>query len=182
MQFPEVAEVSMRYSSAKLSLLGILTALSLALSVLESLILPFSVIPIPGFRIGFANIVILVSVYLLGALPSVAIVLVRTVAVFAFGGNLTAFLFSLTGGLCAVSVMLILRNTRRFSFFGLSAGGAAAHAVGQIGAAMIITGTWELMGYLPVLVWISILAGLLTATLAVPVYKAADATSRSRGI
>lgn len=172
----------MKSSSFKLSLLGILTALSLALSVAETMFLPFSVIPVPGFRIGFANIVILVSVYMLGALPSIAIVLVRTMAVFAFGGNLTAFLFSLTGGLCAVGVMLILRNTQRFSFFGLSAGGAAAHAVGQIGAAILMTGTWELIGYLPVLIWASIAAGLLTATLAVPVYKAADASLRSHGV
>lgn len=179
MRFPGVAEGFMKSSSAKLSLLGVLTALSLALSLLETMILPFSVIPIPGFRIGFANIVILVSVYLLGALPSVAIVLVRTAAVFAFGGNLTAFFFSLCGGLCAVGVMLILRNTKQFSFFGLSAGGAAAHAIGQIGAAMIMTGTGEIIFYLPVLVWISIVAGLLTAALAVPVFKAADAVIRS---
>jgi heptaprenyl diphosphate synthase len=172
----------MKNSTAKLSLLGVLTALSLALSVMETMILPFSVIPIPGFRIGFSNIVILVSIYLLGAFPSIAIILVRTAAVFAFGGNLTAFFFSLTGGLCAVIVMLILRNTKQFSFFGLSAGGAAAHAVGQIGAAMIMTGTWEIIGYLPLLVWISIAAGLLTATLAIPVFKAADAASRSPGI
>lgn len=158
---------------------GMMTAISLVLTVAENMIIPVDVLPIPGFRLGLANIVILISVYLFGAAPSIGIVLLRTLAVFGFGGNLSAFAFSLSGGLLAVLVMLALRKTRLFSLFGISAGGAAAHSVGQIFAAVLMTGSVGIVYYLPFLMWASIAAGLLIALISVPVYRAIDSFLRT---
>jgi heptaprenyl diphosphate synthase len=169
----------MNSSAAKMSMLGVFTALSLALSVAETMLAPMSAVPVPGLKLGLANIVILLSVYMLGAVPSLAIVLVRTSAVFFFGGNLIGFLFSLFGGLCALGVMLILRNTRKFSLFGISAGGAAAHSAGQILAAILLTRTWEIVAYLPVLLIASVAAGLITAMIAVPIFRAMEMSLRA---
>ncbi len=169
----------MKNRTAKLTAWGMMTALSLALTVAEGMIIPAGLFPIPGFRLGLANVVILISVYLFGALPSVGIVLLRTLAVFAFGGNLSAFLFSLCGGLLAVLAMIALRQTKLFSLFGVSAGGAAAHSVGQISAGVFLTGSSRLFLYLPFLLWASIAAGLLIALLSVPIYRAVDAFFRA---
>ncbi len=169
----------MKDRTAKLTAWGVMTALSLALTVAESMIIPAGLLPVPGFRLGFANIAILISVYLFGALPSLGIVLLRTLAVFAFGGNLSAFLFSLCGGLLALLVMLTLRKTGLFSLFGVSAGGAAAHSVGQISAGVFLTGSFRVFYYLPLLLWASIAAGLLIALISAPIYRSVDAFFRA---
>ncbi|MBN1774868.1 MAG: Gx transporter family protein [Clostridiales bacterium] len=171
----------MKNRTAKLTAWGVMTALSLVLTVAEAMIIPAGLFPIPGFRLGLSNIVILISVYLFGAIPSVGIVLLRTLAVFAFGGNLSAFLFSLCGGLLAVFAMLVLRQTKLFSLFGVSAGGAAAHSIGQISAGAFLTGSARLFLYLPFLLWASIAAGLLIALLSVPIYRALDAFFKAPG-
>ncbi len=169
----------MKTRTVHLSMWGAMTAMSLSLTVAEDALIPAGLFPIPGFRLGLANIVILIAVYLFGALPSIGIVLLRTTAVLAFGGNLSAFLFSLCGGLLAVLIMLALRRTRQFSLFGISAGGAAAHSVGQILAAVLLTGSSQLFFYLPFLMWASIAAGLLVALIAVPVYRAIEVFIRA---
>jgi heptaprenyl diphosphate synthase len=123
-------------------------------------------------RIGLANIVSLLSIYMFGAIPTMLIVIIRCLITFAFGGNLTGFLFSLAGGLLALVVMLLLRNWKAFSLFGVSMGGAAAHTVGQILIAAMLVRSFYVLTYLPVLLLVSIVTGLLIAALAIPVYKA----------
>ena len=162
----------MRYSIYDLTRWGVLTALALALSVTESLFFPSALFPVPGMRMGLANIVTLLSVYLFGALPTMLIVLIRCLVTFAFGGNLTSFLFSLAGGLLALFAMLLLRNLRAFSLFGISVGGAAAHNIGQILIACALIRSWAILSYLPLLLLVSIVTGLLIAALSAPVYKA----------
>lgn len=165
----------MRYSIYDLTRWGVLTALALALSVTESLFSPSALFPVPGMRMGLANIVTLLSVYLFGALPTMLIVLIRCLVTFAFGGNLTSFLFSLAGGLLALFAMLLLRNLRAFSLFGISVGGAAAHNIGQILIACALIRSWAILSYLPLLLLVSIVTGLLIAALSAPVYKAVTA-------
>ncbi len=165
----------MRYSIYDLSRWGVLTALALALSVTETLFFPSALFPVPGMRMGLANIVTLLSIYLFGAVPTMLIVLIRCLATFAFGGNLTSFLFSLAGGFLSLFFMLLLRNRRVFSLFGVSVGGSAAHNIGQILIACLLVRSWAILSYLPVLLLISIVTGLLIAALSAPVYKAVGA-------
>ena len=162
----------MRYSTYDLTRWSILTALALALSVSESLFFPSALFPVPGMRIGLANIVSLLSIYMFGAIPTMLIVIIRCLITFAFGGNLTGFLFSLAGGMLALMVMLLLRNRKTFSLFGVSMGGAAAHTVGQILIAAVLVRSFYVFSYLPVLLLVSIVTGLLIAALSIPVYKA----------
>jgi heptaprenyl diphosphate synthase len=162
----------MRYSTYDLTRWSILTALALALSVSESLFFPSALFPVPGMRLGLANIVTLLAIYMFGAIPTMLIVLIRCLITFAFGGNLTAFLFSLAGGMLALVVMLLLRNSKIFSLFGVSMGGAAAHTVGQILIAAVLVRSLYVLTYLPVLLLVSIITGLLVAALSIPVYKA----------
>lgn len=170
-----MSEGHMKYSIYDMTRWSILTALALTLSVTESLFFPSALFPVPGMKLGLSNIVTLLAIYLFGALPSMLIVFIRCLITFAFGGNLTAFLFSLAGGLLALFVMLILRNINKFSLFGVSVSGSAAHTVGQILMACLLTRTWAAISYLPVLMMVSIITGLVIAGLSIPVYKAVTA-------
>ena len=140
---------------------AILIALALALSYTERFIPLQLVIPRPGVKLGLANIVTLVALYLLGFKRTLPIVLIRCFLGALFGG-LTGILFSLTGGVLSLIVMAVCKKCRLFSVFGVSVLGAAAHNVGQILAAMALMGSWYVCAYLPYLLLIAVFTGLAT--------------------
>lgn len=150
----------MKMTTKKLALCAMLTALALGLSVMENLF-PIP-LPLPGVKLGLANIVTLFALYTLGAGSALAILIARCLLGSLFAGNMSALLFSLLGGLTAMLVMIALRRSRKLSVYGVSIGGAAAHNIGQIGAAMIALGSPMVLGYLPWLLAISLLTGTLT--------------------
>lgn len=150
----------MKMTTKKLALCAVLTALALGLSVMENLF-PIP-LPLPGVKLGLANIVTLFALYTLGAGAALAILVARCLLGSLFAGNASALLFSLLGGLFAMLVMIVLRRSGRLSVYGVSIGGAAAHNIGQIGAAMIALGSPMVLGYLPWLLAISLLTGTLT--------------------
>lgn len=151
-----------RISTKSLALWAVLSALALGLSTLDSVIPLCALIPVPGVKLGLANIVTLFALYVLGAPAALTILLVRCLLGAMFAGNVSALLFSLLGGFFAMCTMLLLRRSRRLSVFGVSLGGAAAHNVGQIAAAMIVLGDTAVLGYLPFLLALSVLTGGLT--------------------
>ena len=79
-------------------------------------------------------------------------------------GSVTAFLFSLLGGLLALIVMwALLRSEGKFcSLLGVSVAGAAAHNIGQVIAAVIWMQTSAVVAYLPLLLVMSVPLGLVT--------------------
>lgn len=158
-------------STKRLTLAAILISLALALSFLERLMPLELLLPLPGFKLGLANIVTLVAIYLLGGRAACLIVAARCTLSSLFGGGVTGFLFSLTGGMLAVCVMLLAGNAPFFSIHGVSILGAAAHNTGQILVSSVLMGTWRVFGYLPYLLLVSILTGFLTATVSAGVLR-----------
>jgi heptaprenyl diphosphate synthase len=144
----------------KLTLLALLTAIALTIFMIEAQIPP--VVPLPGVKLGLANIVTLFALYELGAVPALCVLIARCFLGALFAGNASALLFSLMGGVCAMLVMIALKRFRRLSVFGVSIGGAAAHNIGQIGAAIITLGDTAVLGYLPILLGVSLITGALT--------------------
>ena len=121
-------------STRQLALCAVLTALALGLSTLENLFPVTLLIPLPGVKLGLANIVTVFALYQLGALPALAILTARCLLGGLFAGNASAMLFSLLGGLTAMLVMILLRRLRCLSIYGVSIGGAAGHNLGQMAA------------------------------------------------
>jgi len=152
----------MRFTVKKLALCAVLAALALGLSTLENLFPVSLVIPLPGVKLGLANIVTVFALYELGAAEALAILVTRCLLGGLFSGTATALLFSLLGGLCAMGVMIALRRCRKLSVYGVSIGGAAAHNVGQILAAVITLGNTMVVGYLPFLLAVALVTGALT--------------------
>ncbi len=159
----------MKISTKTLALSALFSALALALSWAESfLILP---LPIPGMKLGLANIVTLYALYTMGFPAALSILLVRCTLGAFFAGSVSSLLFSLGGGLLALGVMALLRKTR-LSIYGVSLGGAAAHNVGQVLAALAVLRSAAPVGYLPFLLILLLFTGALCAFCTASVYRA----------
>lgn len=100
-----------------------LTTLALALSVAENQIPLSLAIPLPGIKLGLANIVTVFALYALGPGQAFLILLARCILGAVFAGNMNALLFSLLGGVTAMGVMILLSRWRRLSLYGVSVGG-----------------------------------------------------------
>ena len=154
----------------RLAELAVLTAVSLIIFIIELQIPnPF---PIPGVKLGLANIVTVYALYALGASSALAILVVRCLLGSLFAGNASALLFSLLGGLAAMLVMIALHALPRLSVYGVSVGGAAAHNCGQVAAAMLTLGSAAPLAYLPFLLLVSVFTGALTGFVAALLFRA----------
>lgn len=162
----------MKLTTKNLALCAVLTALALGLSTLENLFPVSLLVPLPGVKLGLANIVTVFALYQLGAVPALVILVARCLLGSLFAGNASALLFSLMGGIGAMLVMIALRRVRGLSVYGVSIAGAVAHNIGQIGAAMIVLGGTAVLGYLPVLLGVSLLTGTLTGFVASLLFRA----------
>ena len=121
----------MRFSTKAITTCAVLAALALALSYLESFFPPL--LPLPGVKLGLANIVTVFALYELGAVPALTILTARCLLGGLFAGTLSALLFSLLGGFTAMLVMIVLKRCKGLSIYGVSIGGAAARAFSSQG-------------------------------------------------
>ena len=142
-------------------LLALLTAIALTIFMLEAQI-P-SPVPIPGVKLGLANIVTVFTVFVLGPKEGAAVLAVRVFLGAVFAGNFSTILYSAAGGVCAIGVTIALRKIlTKKQLWVAGCLGAVAHSVGQMAMAIALTGTVSLAVYLPVMIVISILTGLFT--------------------
>lgn len=149
-----------------LALGAVLVALALALSYMERFLPLQLLVPLPGVKLGLANIVTLMCLCFLGPRTAFTVLLLRCFLGALFGGGLTALVFSLTGGMLGMSAMCLARRIPWFSVYGVSLWGAAAHNVGQVLAAMVVMKSVYVAAYLPFLLLVSVLTGLLTGAAA----------------
>ena len=89
----------------RLTRCAVLTALALALSVAEGLVPLTILFPLPGLRLGLANLVTTYALCRLSGREALLILVSRCLLGALLGGNLMALAFSLTGGLLALAVM-----------------------------------------------------------------------------
>lgn len=145
----------------KLVLLALLSAIALTIFMVEAQI-P-ALVPIPGVKLGLSNIVTVFTVFAIGPGEGAAVLFVRVFLGAVFAGNFSTILYSAAGGLCAIAVTVLLRKIltpKQLWVAGCM--GAMAHSLGQIAAAVAITGTPSLVIYLPVMLVCSIITGLFT--------------------
>ena len=165
----------MKLSTRTITTCAVLSALALALSYMESFFPLTLVIPLPGVKLGLAKIVTVYALYALGAGEALAILLVRCTLGALFAGNASALIFSLLGGLCAMLVMSGLHKLPKLSVYGVSVGGAAAHNIGQVAAAVLTLGNGAPLAYLPFLLLVSLFTGALTGLIAALLFRAMHA-------
>ena len=155
----------------RLTQCALLLSLALALSYMERFIPLQMVIPLPGIKLGLANIASMAALYLLGFKSTLTIVALRCFLGAVFGGGITGFLFSFTGGLLALAVMTVSRAAGCFSIFGVSILGAAAHNIGQICAAMALMQSVYVAAYMPYLLVVALFTGFATGSMGAGVLR-----------
>jgi len=145
----------------KLTLLALLSAIALTIFMVEAQ-LP-ALVPIPGIKLGLANIVTVFTVFALGAKEGTAVLAVRVFLGAVFAGNFSTIFYSAAGGACAIGVTILLRKILTKSQLWVAGClGAVAHSVGQMAMAVALTGTPGLAVYLPVMIAAGIVTGLFT--------------------
>lgn len=143
---------------------GMLVALAMIFSYVET-VLPLN-IGIQGVKLGLANLVIIVCLYLLNAKAAFMISMIRIVLVAFTFANLSTMMFSIAGGALSLLCMILAKKSRKFSMTGVSIIGGITHNIGQILLAILIVDTPGLLSYLPVLVIAGTVSGFLIGILA----------------
>jgi len=162
----------MKLTTKQLTLCAVLTAMALALSYLENFFPLSLAVPLPGIKLGLANIVTVFALYALGPAQALLILIARCILGAMFAGNMNALIFSLLGGVTAMLMMILFSRIPRLSVYGVSVGGAAAHNCGQVAAAVLTLGNTAPLYYLPILLGVSLFTGALTGFIAACLFRA----------
>ena len=144
----------------KAALLSAFTAAAVIFSYVEFL-LPVPIIPIANFKLGFSNMAILAVLYLYTPKDAFAVMAARTVLNALLFSGIIPLAMSLTGGILSLTVMSLLKRTQKFSIVGVSVAGATAHNIGQCIAAAMIVQTVSIVAYLPIMMVLSVVCGVL---------------------
>ncbi len=142
-----------------LALSAILTSIAMIFSYIEAIIpLP---VPIPGIKLGLANLVIIVAIYRLGFKYAFTINCLRILTSGLLFTGLFGMMYSLAGGILSIVIMYLLYKTNLFSMVGVSMAGGVAHNLGQLMTACAIMSNIKLMSYFPVLLFAGMISGIL---------------------
>ena len=145
----------------KLTLLSLLSAIALTIFMVEAQIPPL--VPIPGIKMGLANIVTVFAVFALGPKEGASVLFVRIFLGAVFAGNFSTIFYSAAGGACAIGVTILLKKIlTNKQLWVAGALGAIAHSIGQMAMAIALTATPGLIVYLPVMIAVSIVTGCFT--------------------
>lgn len=147
----------------QLSFDALLLAVSLIVFIIESYIPPLA--PIPGIKLGLANTVTLFARYTLSAKDTFLILLLRIIISCMFGGGLSAFIYSFSGGIfCFLCIYFAKKfiDSTHMHYTGII--GAVAHNIGQICAAVFVTKMTGIIFYVPVLIVSGMITGFFTGT------------------
>ncbi|MBQ2451750.1 MAG: Gx transporter family protein [Lachnospiraceae bacterium] len=143
---------------------AILIALAMIFSYVEVLI-PFH-FGIPGIKLGLANLVVVMALYILKPAQTLVISIARIVLVSFLFGSMSSMLYSLAGGVLSFLVMLLLRKNKGFSVMGVSIAGGVSHNVGQLLVAAVVVENMSVFYYMPVLLVAGVVTGMLIGVVA----------------
>lgn len=144
-----------------LTRMALFTTLALAIYGVESLLPPL--LPLPGMKLGLANIITLLVLSKYSAGDTLFVLLARIfLSTFAFGQALS-LLYSLCGGLCCFAAMYMVNKLLKGQYLYItSIFGAICHNLGQILIALFLTRTPGVLSYLPFLMLCAMVTGLFT--------------------
>ena len=145
----------------KIATLGLLTAIALTIFMVESQIPP--IVPLPGVKLGLANIVTVFTVFALSPKDGILVLISRIFLGAVFAGNFSTIFYSAAGGICAIGTTILLRKIlKQNQLWVAGCFGATAHSIGQMAMAILVTGTPAIAVYLPALIACSVITGLFT--------------------
>ena len=161
----------------KVARMGLLLALSMILSYVETLIPAF--VAVPGVKIGLANIVIVFALYTLGDMEAISLSLIRVLLSSLLFGSVLSLLYSFSGALLSLVGMVLMKKVKIFSTTVVSVIGGVLHNLGQILVACLVLETDVLLYYLPVLILSGTITGAVIGIIASLVIKRLENNIRS---
>lgn len=148
----------MKNNIKKLTALAITISLALILSFIESRIPAF--VAIPGIKVGLANIAVIFTLYKIGVKEAIAVSILRVILVSFLFGTPVSLIYSITGAVFSLTVMMLLKKLTPLTEVAISVSGGVMHNVGQITAASFMLGTNVVTYYLPFLLISGTIAGI----------------------
>ena len=158
------------YKIRKLTLLANFLAIAIVLNIIESSI---NLIPVPGAKLGFANVVTLIVIYVYSFKDGMILTISRVLLVSILSGRLLGptFYMSLSGAVVSTIAMGFFKHLNFFGVLGVSVLGSIFHTIGQIIAGIFVIGSLLVLAYLPIMLFLAIPAGILTGIIASKFYS-----------
>ncbi|MGN0379247.1 MAG: Gx transporter family protein [Butyrivibrio sp.] len=158
-----------KFMESDVALYGMFVSVSLVLSYIEAII-PIN-LPVPGMKLGLANIVIIWVLYSMGIKAAAIVSLVRVLLAGFMFGNMYSIIFSMAGALLSLITMYFLKKIKAFSIIGVSIAGGVMHNAGQIIVSMIVLENVRMAYYFPALMISGVVAGIAIGLLGGILYR-----------
>lgn len=148
---------------------GLFLALALILSYVEAII-PFS-FGIPGIKLGLANLIIILCMYLFSGGEALIVNICRILLVSLLFTDMTSFIYSLAGAVFSFTIMVLLKKNKHLSVISVSVCGGIMHNIGQLFVAFFILQNASILYYSPILIISGLITGLLMGVLSSLIIK-----------
>lgn len=146
--------------SKKVAFYGVFAALAILMGYVESLFPP--PVPVQGVKLGLANVIVLITLYFMGAKAALGINVIRVVISALLFSGFSGFLYSIAGAGVSFIIMVLAKKIKSSGVIGVSVLGGVAHNIAQIGVAAAVLNTPGLFYYLPVLIISGVVMGVIT--------------------
>ena len=151
--------------TSKMTFLGLFTAVAMILSFVETLLPPLTT-ALPGIKMGLPNIAIMFILYRIGWKEASVVSIARVILVSLLFGSIMSMAYSLGGAILSLLIMTFMQKLTSFNRVSISVVGGVCHNIGQILVAWMVTGTAQIVYYLPVLLISGCAAGILVGLVA----------------
>ena len=148
----------------QITTMGMLVALAMVLGFVETLI-PIN-LGIPGMKLGLANIVVVIALFLFDIKTAVVVSILRIILRAMTFGNMSMMFYSIAGASLSLLSMIAISKIKSFSLISVSIVGGIMHNVGQIICAAFVVRTNGVFTYLPVLMIAGLVSGALIGIVA----------------
>lgn len=159
-----------KFAAKKIAVMAMLTGLSLVTFIIEGLFPPMF---IPGAKMGLSNVFSFAALILYSPVEAFIVIAVRTLLGAVFAGNLSALLYSFTGGVVAMAVSSLLMYLAhpKISVMAVSVAAAVAHNVTQNIVFVFLSGSVLMFGLMPYLALLGIVSGAVVGGVVMLVFK-----------
>lgn len=155
--------------AGRIARLALLTAIALTIFLAEA---QLPVIPVPGVKLGLANIVTVYTMFVMGPGDALLVLSGRVFLGAVFSGQPMTLIYSAAGGFLSWCVLCLLKKLLTKEQIWLASPVAAVfHNLGQLLAAAAVVRSWAVMAYLPYLIIAAVIAGLFTGIAAQALIK-----------
>ena len=146
--------------AGRITRLALLTAIALTIFMAEA---QLPVIPVPGVKLGLANIVTVYVIFAMGPWDALLVLSARVFLGAVFSGQPMTLIYSAAGGALSWCALCLLRKGLSQKQIWLASPAAAVfHNLGQLLAACAVVKSWAAMAWLPYLLIAAVAAGLFT--------------------